>query len=516
MESDKSIAGSVLHRVLSSSVYSRTESQQQTATDAVLTSFRTLPEEKSDPRIDKSSIEEVFPRQETTSPTTSAVSESPIKDDLHGVTFPTWRRPFSRLSKVVPDTDLVQVTRVETYSDEESEEGTKQSIRSKENSQTIEDTDKPNWDRVTRYEKESIDAGNVSTGTFDKQLESFLDVISNPSESQLRTSYLNIEKDKAVDLVDDVPKTNNLLLNNGTKPVLESPLLTITDPVNVSSTGESPTNKTGPELIEKTSYLDLLLHSKSLRSLQDKTRSESHDFTGRKSPSSSGHPKTVLSEDKKTSSPDSLPGSVSSSQDTAKQPGTAASPTSSKSLTTSTTKEPFQLPALFSGLRVLKKGAIGEERESLSEIKQRDSDRALLSLKQHVNKGKSLQNLTGTTENKKETATKDVSDPKTQWRRLLNFDEAHKEDKETKDVGDKGSAKNVSKGDALKAFTSSKSFLKDSMDESVDIVAVKKKIQNDRDILRSIFEKNPNKSTSVEKSPVEVKVCITATVFTCN
>ena len=74
----------------------------------------------------------------------------------------------------------------------------------------------------------------------------------------------------------------------------------------------------------------------------------------------------------------------------------------------------FQLPALFSGLRVLKKGAVGDERETLAEIRQRDGDRALLSLKQHVNKTKLFpeQLASHTTAAASAAVTRRRSDPK--------------------------------------------------------------------------------------------------------
>ncbi|XP_078419375.1 formin-like isoform X2 [Cetorhinus maximus] len=52
----------------------------------------------------------------------------------------------------------------------------------------------------------------------------------------------------------------------------------------------------------------------------------------------------------------------------------------SREIPPSQTERTFQMPPLFSGLRLLKKGAVGEDRETVAEIKQKDTDLAMLKL----------------------------------------------------------------------------------------------------------------------------------------
>ncbi|KAJ8290417.1 hypothetical protein GJAV_G00012600 [Gymnothorax javanicus] len=181
----------------------------------------------------------------------------------------------------------------------------------------------------------------------------------------------------------------------------------------------------------------------------------------------------------------------------------------------------FQLPALFSGLKVLKKGAVGEERETLSTIKQRDTDLALLNLKKPVNKAKLFPEQLPS---KKRAEPKGLSEPKgnllgqlTQLLSLdrpktaekenitsesrdktdLDIDNGAKEDTET--VSSKENTEKASETafDAFKSLFSSKTPIKNSV-ESVDLDAVKRKIKNDKEVLKAIFERSPveNKDTT--------------------
>ncbi|KAB5562488.1 hypothetical protein PHYPO_G00018370 [Pangasianodon hypophthalmus] len=250
------------------------------------------------------------------------------------------------------------------------------------------------------------------------------------------------------------------------------------------------------------------------------TSSESHNSIAVTSPSSALQPGSSMTKDplwmdQKESLNDSVTSATTPSQDIKEAmpatQGTTSNPSSTispKSLFSSP-RESFQLPALFSGLRVLKKGAVGEDRETVSEIKQKDTDRALLSLKQHVNKAKLIQHEASTSTHKKGADPKDES--KNQWRRMLNFDDVRNEglEKRPKDIeglntGEKGLAKDTT-GDSFKFLSSFKSLIGDTGDVSVDLEAVKKKRKNERELLKSIFEKTPIKSASIDKSPGEVK-----------
>lgn len=175
------------------------------------------------------------------------------------------------------------------------------------------------------------------------------------------------------------------------------------------------------------------------------------------------------------------------------------------------TGDKYQLPALFSGLRVLKKGAVGDERETLSEIKQRDTDRALLNLKQHVNKAK-VEQLTGTGVAKKKNEPRNLSEITSLLQKGTHVETTREESVDPPEVtagntDSCGKAVTDSTYDALKSkLFSSKPAKKDL----VDLDAVKRKKKSDKELLRSIFERQLAKAPVTDvKNPTEVKVCIT-------
>nr|XP_015206385.1 PREDICTED: formin-1 isoform X1 [Lepisosteus oculatus] len=189
----------------------------------------------------------------------------------------------------------------------------------------------------------------------------------------------------------------------------------------------------------------------------------------------------------------------------------------------------FQLPALFSGLKVLKKGAVGEERETVSEIKHKDTDLAMLNLKKPVNKARLVPEPLP-----KKREPKGVAEPKSNFlehlTQLLNLDAPKTEEKKdmpTEPGECKGSdAKATEKAeeikhtippeeskvtsaeaafDAFKAFFTPKPMKRDVVD-AMDLDAVKRKIKNDKEVLKSIFERSSSRpGTSENKSPVDIK-----------
>ncbi|XP_048048055.1 formin isoform X3 [Megalobrama amblycephala] len=168
------------------------------------------------------------------------------------------------------------------------------------------------------------------------------------------------------------------------------------------------------------------------------------------------------------------------------------------------TGDKYQLPALFSGLRVLKKGALGDERETLSEIKQRDADRALLNLKQHVNKAK-VEQLTGTGVAKKKNEPRNLSEITSLLQKATHGETTREESVDPPEVTDScGKALTDSTYDALKSkLFSSKPAKKDL----VDLDAVKRKKKSDKELLRSIFERQSSKAPVIDvKSPTESEV----------
>ncbi|XP_069392453.1 formin-like isoform X2 [Paralichthys olivaceus] len=205
----------------------------------------------------------------------------------------------------------------------------------------------------------------------------------------------------------------------------------------------------------------------------------------------------------------------------------------------------FQMPALFSGFRVLKKGAVGDERETVSEIKQRekDADLALLNLKKTVNKAKLFPDQRAASPAKKHVEPKSIADTKStvmgQLSHLLKSD-SHEDTKQSdgrqdsspqhskKDaenveevVGEKTSGPEVLTSTPERKKTSdlayetfrnifgTKTATKDKT-ETVDLEAVKKKIKNDKENLRSIFERASKTPGNEVKTPTEANTEITS------
>nr|XP_046268432.1 formin-like isoform X1 [Scatophagus argus] len=219
----------------------------------------------------------------------------------------------------------------------------------------------------------------------------------------------------------------------------------------------------------------------------------------------------------------------------------ASSSNSSPSRGTALSSPPsFQMPALFSGLRVLKKGAVGEDRETMSEIKQRekDADLALLTLKKSVNKAKLFPEQKIATPVKKHADPKSVVETKSnvmgQLNQLLNLDD-HDETKKSNDASDGQKESENSEEvqgqkvpvpqtststperkktsdlayETFKSIFGPKSVNKEKMGD-VDLEAVRKKIKNDKENLRSIFERASKSPGKELKSPTETNTEVTS------
>lgn len=176
----------------------------------------------------------------------------------------------------------------------------------------------------------------------------------------------------------------------------------------------------------------------------------------------------------------------------------------------------FQMPALFSGLRVLKKGAAGEERDKTSEIKQREkeADLALLSLKKSVNK----------TKLNPEQRPKPLTESKSPVAGQLNkkSDERQDGDENDKTVSENGEVvgekspgspthtpeKKTTSDLAYETFKSvfGPKMGKKGKTEDVDLEALKRKIKNDKENLKSIFERVSRSPSKETKNPTEVNV----------
>ncbi|XP_077587050.1 formin-like isoform X2 [Stigmatopora nigra] len=179
----------------------------------------------------------------------------------------------------------------------------------------------------------------------------------------------------------------------------------------------------------------------------------------------------------------------------------------------------FQRPAVFSGVRVLKRGAVGDERETVSEIKQseKDADLALLSLKKTVNKAKLLPEQKSSIPTKKQIEPKPLSENLTS---SLGKNNEAKKDPGTNKTNDSGAGDTMEGEksnnpeirktsemayDAFRSIFGPKSVKKDKM-EPVDLEAVRKKIKNDKESLRSIFERTSKSPSRETKAPTEVNM----------
>nr|XP_025045250.1 formin-1 isoform X2 [Pelodiscus sinensis] len=176
----------------------------------------------------------------------------------------------------------------------------------------------------------------------------------------------------------------------------------------------------------------------------------------------------------------------------------------------------FQLPAFFSGLRVRKKGQAVESRETLTEIKQKDSDLALLKLKQPVKKSMITSDL---------LTTKKPSEPKTSptflehLSQLLNIEVPKGEDKvedsgeETSETETNGEGQESEATDrteslspaeetkpspaesALDAFKAlfTRPPKKEMTADASELEAIKRKMKNEKESLKAVFERSKSK-----------------------
>ncbi|XP_073784056.1 formin isoform X2 [Danio rerio] len=392
---------------------------------AVLTSFRTLPDENTNLHLDPNIEDDAKPEDE-------------MKDKL----LPDTERPSWRLS----DPYLVQVTRVETYIDDEdiSEESGGECKKSEEKLESL-------------VERSLKDASVLS-----------------------RTSSLGkLNKLNASRLLDDARKETSVADVSSWRRFMT---------VRTSSTTHSDVKDAADSHQEgNLDPADPLKADEVVSSASSDHQSETEDVSAGNSPAA----KRALCAPEAQSPPQKL--------------DTVSPKIGDK----------FQVPALFSGLRVLKKGAVGDERETLSEIKQKDADRALLSLKQHVNKAKT-EPLTIT---KKKTEPRSLSEITNLLQKASNVEENNKQE-ETADL--KTAAKDEQTDcsvkpstdlayDALKSkLFGSKSPKKDPVDASLDLEAIKKKKKSDKELLRSFFEKQNKTSVAETKSPAEVKSEVTS------
>uniref|UniRef100_A0A3Q2PKE2 Formin 1 n=1 Tax=Fundulus heteroclitus TaxID=8078 RepID=A0A3Q2PKE2_FUNHE len=187
-----------------------------------------------------------------------------------------------------------------------------------------------------------------------------------------------------------------------------------------------------------------------------------------------------------------------------------------------------QASALFSGLRVLRKGVIGPEQDALTQLKQsaQEAKSPIVIEKQSDTKAPggflgqisqflNRENLPGDKEGE-DLVTEPRSD---EIRISLNENEGRPEIEPTRPVSSAEAA-----FDAFKAFFTPKPLKKDSA-ERTDLEAARKKIRNDRDVLRTKTEpcvlvmtkegeeKTPGRLQAVWPPPKEEKVGLKYTEF---
>lgn len=183
---------------------------------------------------------------------------------------------------------------------------------------------------------------------------------------------------------------------------------------------------------------------------------------------------------------------------------------------TALAEKTFQLPAFFSGLRVRKKGLTTEDGETVTEIKPRENDLALLKLRQPVKKSSIASGL---------TIKKKSSEPKAnptfleQLSHLLNIDVSKNEDRtedsgeasgETEDSDEAQENKASSKREprfpseeiksspaesALDAFKAlfTRPPKKETTADTSELEALKRKMRNEKESLKAVFERSKSK-----------------------
>ncbi|NXW24238.1 FMN protein, partial [Circaetus pectoralis] len=193
---------------------------------------------------------------------------------------------------------------------------------------------------------------------------------------------------------------------------------------------------------------------------------------------------------------------------------------------TALAEKTFQLPAFFSGLRVRKKGLTTEDGETVTEIKPRENDLALLKLRQPVKKSSITSGLT----TKKKSAEPKASPTfLEQLSHLLNIDVSKNEDR-TEDSGE-GSGETEDSDEAQENKASGKTEprfpseeIKSSPGESAldvfkalftrppkkettadtsELEAIKRKMRNEKESLKAVFERSKSKPGDgpADKSP---------------
>lgn len=168
----------------------------------------------------------------------------------------------------------------------------------------------------------------------------------------------------------------------------------------------------------------------------------------------------------------------------------------------SPTEKHLQLPALFSGLRVMRKGVSGAEHDAVAQIKpsSQGSDIEILPEKEGDAKGSILEQSSNFLNQEKRGTEKEDEEEEEG-----TGGDGESREMQTEDVAEAASepARPVSSAeaafDAFKAFFTPKP-LKKAPGDKVDLQAVKKRIKAERDALRALFERSSVKSSEQKES----------------
>ncbi|KAM6393310.1 formin-1 isoform 2-T2 [Pluvialis apricaria] len=160
---------------------------------------------------------------------------------------------------------------------------------------------------------------------------------------------------------------------------------------------------------------------------------------------------------------------------------------------TALAEKTFQLPAFFSGLRVRKKGLTTEDGETVTEIKPRENDLALLKLRQPVKKSSITSGLT----TKKKSAEPKASPTfLEQLSHLLNIDVSKNEDR-TEDSGE-GSGEMEDSDEAQENKAPGKTEPRFPSEEMKSSPA-----ESALDVFKALFTRPPKKETTADTSELE-------------
>lgn len=582
-EQGKQPASSLLN--VFSSFFTRDRSPFSDTEPAVLTSFKELPDgENILPEDDQAANSEKRQRVESLETCRDSGEQAKASTGASA------------------DLDLVQVTRVETYSDTEEEEAShgstglseklaraREAILPEEDNSTVDHSDGTELKHDTDAETENkVPVFRTHKFTERSRIEAILYSGRFVSRSSSRTVLVspiskrghgNTVKESTTTVSVDAETLGteeNSTKNVGTDENGEYAGIDCSEPIPsiISGLGHNAATDLGSTLKEETpeqrpkadkgsekphsrqASLSSSVPSSpktSEVSVQSSSspeeQSDSADVTNSGFEKPSSAPEKPLGDIQPSASPSSQCTTAAETPETNTPPpasSLAPSPVSSSSSpskgTALASPPSFQMPALFSGLRVLKKGAVGEDRETVSEIKQRekDADLALLSLKKTVNKAKLFPEQRTAAPVKKQAEPKPIVDTKSnvigQLSHLLNLenqDETKKSD-DGQDADPQDSKKEAENGEevtgekspgpetpsstperkktsdlAYETFRSlfgPKTVKKERLDD-VDLDMVKKKIKNEKESLRLIFERTSKAPSKDLKSPTEPNVC---------